>query len=298
VARSVDQGIKAMFLRGVSTRKVGEVLDALCGFRVSAGYVSQVTRELDALVKQYDNAPLDDGYAFLFIDGLSVKVRFELKVKRMILLVAYGIRRYGQRKLLSFRLVKSESHGNYLAFLENLKARGLKGDGLELIIMDGALGLWSAVEEVYPQITHQLCWVHKLRNVAKYCPVRLRQACVGEATQIMYAASPAKAASAFRRWRSQWQKLIPKAVSCLENDFGKLIPFLEFPVAFQKAIRTTNVIERCFREVRRRLKVMGYFPNSRSCRRVVVSLFEYFNSKWSRKVQYLKQVAQYYSQAA
>jgi len=310
VARTVNEGIKAMFLRGVSTRKVGEILDALCGFGVSAAYVSKVTKELDQLVKQYENSAIDDAYVFLFIDGLSVRVRYEFKIKKMILLVAYGIERNGGRKLLSFRLAKSENHASYLSFrqdstsLENLKARGLKGANLDLIIMDGALsqdtsvGLWSAIEEVYPQVAHQLCWVHKLRNIAKYCPKRLRDECVGEASKIMYATSSRKAANLFREWRTKWQSKIPRAVGCLERDFDKLLPFLEFPPSFHKTIRTTNVIERSFREVRRRLKVMGYFQDSKSCKRIVASLFEYFNIKWARNTQHLKPIAEYYSNPA
>ena len=298
VTRSVDNGIRSMFLRGVSTRKVGEILDALCGFEVSASYVSKVTKELDKLVKKFENSAIDDDYAFLFLDGLSIRVRYELKVKRMVILVAYGIKRDGSRRIISFRLVKKESHAGYLSFLENLKARGLKGNNLDLIIMDGALGLWSAIEEVYPDISHQLCWVHKLRNIAKYCPKKYREECTREAAQIKYAGTSRKAANQFRKWRDKWQKLIPKAVSCLEKDFDKLIPFLEFSAKFHKVIRTTNVIERCFREVRRRLKVMGCFQDSKSCKRIVVSLFEYFNGKWTKKIHRIKTIAEYYLKAA
>ena len=96
-----------------------------------------------------------------------VKIRYELEVKRLVLLAAYGIRRDGSRKILSFRLAKRETRAACLSFLENLKARGLKGDNLDLVILDGSPGLWSAVEDVYPFAGHQLCWVHKLRNVSK-----------------------------------------------------------------------------------------------------------------------------------
>lgn len=298
IDRSVDNGIRSMFLRGVSTRKVGEVLDALCGFEVSPSYVSTVTKGLDKLVREFENSVIEDDYAFLFIDGIHIKVRYELKAKRMVLLVAYGIKRDGSRKVLSFRLAKRESHGSYLSFLENLRARGLRGHKLDLIIMDGALGLWSAIEEVYPDIPHQLCWVHKMRNVSRYCLKKYRKECVGEAFQIMYTGTPRKAANLFRKWRDKWQDKMPNAVRCLERDFDKLIPFLEFNSEFHKAIRTTNVIERCFREVRRRLKTMGSFQDSRSCKRIVVSLFEYFNTKWLKKSHRIKSINKYYSKAA
>lgn len=298
VQRQVDEGIEAMFLRGVSTRKVGEVLEAMCGERVSASYVSKVTQALDEEEVRFRNSPIEDDFVFLFLDALSVRVRLELEVKRYGVLVAYGIRRDGSRKLISFQLTKKESKARWLSFLENLKVRGLSGHNLELVIMDGLEGLWGAVEEVYPLVPHQLCWVHKLRNVAKYCPVRYREICTRETAQIMYAKTSAMAAKLFREWREQWKDKIPKAVACLERDFDRLIPFFEFPEKIRKIIRTTNVIERSFGEPRRRLKVMGYFQNSRSCNRMILSLFFYFNNKWERRTERIRSIAQHFDQAA
>ncbi|NIS69025.1 MAG: IS256 family transposase [Proteobacteria bacterium] len=291
----VDEGIRAMFLRGVSTRKVGNVLDCLCGEGVSASYVSEVTKALDDEVKAFENRPIEDDFAFLFLDGLDVKMRMELKVKRYRILIAYGIRRDGSRSFISFRLAPHEGSGTWRSFLENLKVRGLAGHNLQLIIMDGCPGLWSAIEEVFALVPHQLCWVHKLRNIAKYCPKRYREECTSQAAKIMYAKTATMAAKLFRQWKARWIKLIPKAVECLEKDFHKLIPFFEFSQKFHKVIRTTNVIERSFKEIRRRLKVMGYFQNTKSCKRIVLSSFLYFNQKWERKTERIVPIAQYFS---
>jgi transposase-like protein len=294
----VDRGIKEMFLKGVSTRKVRDVLDVLCGAGVSAGYVSQVTKQLDAEVRRFENEPIADDFAFLFLDALSMRIRFEIRAQRRMVLVAYGVRRDGSRRLLSFRVVKSEGTGTWRSFLENLKVRGLRGHNLELVTMDGAAGLWAAIEEVYPLVPHQLCWVHKLRNIAKYGPRAKREACVSEAARIMYAQSSAQAAKLFRQWKKRWQEINPKGVACLERDFERLIPFFEFDPSFHKVIRTTNVIERCFKEVRRRLKVMGYFQNTKSCKRIVMSLFYYFNGKWDNRKERIAPIGRYFKQAA
>jgi putative transposase len=291
----VDEGIKAMFLRGVATRKVRNILDCLCGEGVSASYVSEVTKALDAEVKAFENAPIDDDFAFLFLDALGVRIRLELEVKRYLVLVAYGIRRDGSRSLISFRIAHSEGTGTWRSFLENLKVRGLEGHNMELIIMDGCLGLWAAIDEVYPLVPHQLCWVHKLRNIAKYCPKKYRESCTQEAAKIMYAKTSGVAAKLFREWRARWMNLVPKAVECLEKDFDKLIPFFQFDPDIHKVIRTTNVIERSFEEVRRRLKVMGYFQNTKSCKRIILSLFYYFNKKWERRSERIVPIAQYFS---
>lgn len=295
---SLEDAIRAMFLRGVSTRKVGEVLDVLCGERVSASKVSSVTRELDHAVTDYSNSPIEDDFIVLFLDGINVRVRFELKVRTVKLLVAYGIRSNGTRELIGFVRANSESEACWRAFLENLYVRGLKGRKLMSITMDGGAGLWKAVDDVYPLIEHQLCWVHKLRNVAKYCPKRYRKECVAQAAKIMYADSAAVAAGLFRAWGKEWQGKIPKAVDCIERDFEKLIPFFKYPKPLRKVMRTTNVIERCFREVRRRLRVMGSFHSAKSCDRITYAIFNYFNTKWRRPGQIITEVKSLSKKAA
>jgi transposase-like protein len=114
----------------------------------------------------------------------------------------------------------------------------------------------------------------------------------------MYAKTSGMAAKLFRQWKACWINLIPKAVECLEKDFDRLIPFFEFSPEFHRVIRTTNVIERSFGEVRRRLKVMGYFQNTRSCNRMIYSLCFYFNNKWERKTERIRPIAQYFERAA
>jgi transposase-like protein len=298
IDKSLDEVIRSMFLSGVSTRKVGDILDVLCGHRVSPSYVSTVNKELDRAVREFANSPIADDFVFLFLDALTVKVRFELKARPVKLLVAYGIRRDGHRELISYQRANSESTACWRSFLDNLYVRGLKAKHLKLIVMDGAAGLWAAVGEVYPLIKHQLCWVHKLRNVANYCPARYREECVSQAAQIMRAASSTMAAKLFRQWKRCWTGKIPRAVKCLERDFERLIAVFSFPKELRKMLRTTNVIERCFREVRRRLKVMGYFQNSQSCDRIIYALFTYFNKKWKRTNQRIHNVKTLTTKAA
>lgn len=298
VERSLEGGIRELFIAGVSTRKVGPVLDALCGSRVSASKVSLVLKELDQAVGDFANAPIVDDVVFLFLDAVTVSVRFGLKAKKIKLLVAYGVHADGRRELVSFQRAKSESQACWQTFLENLRVRGLAGRPLQLITMDGGQGLWAAVEQVYPLIPHQLCWVHKLRNVAAHCPSRYRRQCTSEAARIMYQKTEKLACRAFRAWRTRWQPLVPKAVACLERDFDQLLPTFTFPQGLRKMIRTTNVIERCFREVRRRLKVMGYFQDSHSCDRIVYALFSYFNTKWQQPTHRIEAIKTLTRQAA
>ena len=144
VDSSLEETIRAMFLRGVSTGKVGEILDVLCGERLSAGKVPTVVGEFDPAIWRvidFANNPIDDDFLFLFVDALTVKIRFELKAKKAKLLVVYGIKADGSRELISFQRANSESTACWKTFLENLKVRGLVGGNLKLIIMDGGTGL-------------------------------------------------------------------------------------------------------------------------------------------------------------
>jgi transposase-like protein len=250
--------------------------------------VSKLALSLEEEVRAYQQRRLKDDFVFLYLDGLSVKIRKELKADRWQLLVAYGIRADGSRELIGFQKYPSESTSCWQTFLENLKMRGLKGRALRLIILDGSKGLWQAVQTVYPEVETQLCWVHKLRNVANSCPDRHRPACLKEAAQIMNASSERTAANRFRVWRQKWQAFAPKAVNCLERDFDKLLAIFAFPPTIRQIIRSTNVIERAFREVRRRQRPMGYFTNNASCQRIIYAIFAHLNAKWEQRQYHLK----------
>ncbi|TLN03031.1 IS256 family transposase, partial [bacterium] len=200
VHRRVDEGVLRMFLMGVSTRKVGDVLNSLFKYSLSASYVSKVAKQLDEEVRKFSDRPLKNEYQYLILDGIVVKVKeISGSVKRTIL-VAYGVRRNGSRELIDFRVAKNEGKGTWASFLKNLQVRGLTGSGLEMIVTDGGAGLWAAVEEVYPFVRHQLCWVHKLRNVANKCPKKYREACVAHARKIYLSPTVKIAMRVFREW--------------------------------------------------------------------------------------------------
>jgi len=298
IERRLREGIKGMFISGVSTRKVGDVLEVLCSARVSASTASNLVKELDEQVRSFAQKPLEDGFVFLFLDGIGVTIGHELGAQRYCLLVAYGIRSDGSRELLAFQKANSESAAAWQAFLENLQMRGLKGRNLKLVVIDGGQGLWKALERVYPLIPRQLCWVHKLRNIATHCPKVYRRLCVQQAKKILYAKSATQAASHFRHWRRRWQDKAPNAVSCLERDFEKLIAVFGFPQPLRPLLRSTNVIERSFREIQRRLRPMGYFRNSASCQRIVYALFAYCNKQWEKQRSHLKPVKLFFQKAA
>ncbi|TLN10475.1 IS256 family transposase, partial [bacterium] len=265
----VDGLIRAVFLAGVSTRRVGEALAAVLGEPVSAQTVSRVTRSLDREVERFHQRPLSDDIRYLFLDGVSMRIRSATQVKRRLVLCVYGITVTGERRLLDHRLAKSESQAAWEAFLNQLRERGFLGHHLQLITTDGCPGLHGALDVVYPYVPRQRCWVHKLRNVAGNLRRAQQRDCLAGARAIYQAATQREAVRCYWAWAQRWRREAPKAVGCLEQDLDSLLAFLSCPEAHRRAVRTTNAIERAFREVRRRTRPMTCFTNDASCERII-----------------------------
>ncbi len=280
---AVNRLLQDVFLAGVSTRRVGEVVQPLLGVRWSASTVSTVTQALDHAVAQCQRRPLLDEYQALFLDGVTMRVKDARGTKQRLVLVAYGITVFGRRELVSFRQASSESQAAWEAFLNDLYHRGLAGTPLQLIATDGGKGLHAALTVVYPYAKRQRCWVHKLRNVAAKLPRTHQAACLQQAKTIYQAATRREAVARFHQWAQRWERLAPQAVACLRVDLDELLTFLAFPEAQRVKLRTTNVIERCFREVRRRTRPIGCFTNAASCDRIIYAVLHRLNTIWQEK---------------
>jgi len=275
--------IREAFLRGISTRQVGRVVALLTEEPVSAQTVSRLTRSLDQVVKRFQQAPIQDEWAYLFLDGVSLRVRRPSGRKRVQMLVAYGVRADGRRELLSFLRSQGESQQAWEGLLEDLYRRGLEGKKLELIVTDGCPGLAAAIQTVYPRVRHQRCWVHKMRNILEKVRKRDYDAVRSGAQAIYGAASLAQAQAAFRSFQWQWRHSYPGMVQQLEKDLPELLSFFSFPRHLWRKLRTTNVIERCFVEVRRRTRPMVCFVNVHSVDRIIFAIFNRFNQDWRNR---------------
>lgn len=277
----IDQALKEVFLVGVSTRQTGRALATLVEDAVSASTVSAVAKALDVSVGQFHRRRLSDEYRYLVLDGVSVRIRLVGKVQRRMVLCAYGVTRQGQRQLIDFQVVKAEGEDTWYGFLWSLWSRGLHGEYLELIATDGQPGLIRALSRLWAAVPHQRCWAHKLRNLENKLKA-LQRPCLEEAKLIYQAANQTEAISAFRQWKRRWQRLAPKAVACLEEDLEELLAFFDCPKRHWKRLRTTNVIERLFVEVRRRIRTMCAFTTRSSCERILFSVFDRMNQNWTR----------------
>src|SRR6266404_3069728 len=205
-AEEVSLLIRETFLRGISKREVGRVVATLTGEVVRAQTVSKLTRDLDEAVRQFHQAQLSDDYAYLFLDGVSLRVRRPAGRKRVQMLVAYGVRRAGRRHLLAFLRSQGERQADWEGLLQDLYRRGLEGKHLALIVTDGCAGLAAAIPTVYPRARHQRCWVHKMRNILE----KVRKSDHAEvktgAQAIYLAEGRGKAETAFRSFGARWRR--------------------------------------------------------------------------------------------
>lgn len=288
---AVEDKVVEMYLKGVSTRNVGELLDGLVGVSVSAGQVSRLAKRLDGRVKRFHDRPLEDRYAYLLLDGVHLKSRELVRLfggrggsRFRVALTAYGITHEGIKELIDFRLERTESEKTWNRFLSHLHVRGLTGRRLRLIVTDGGKGLGAAVDLVYPFVDHQRCWFHKMANVFTKVRKANASACMTGLAKVYKAASRSKALRAFNVWARRWRKSEPKAVECVRKDLDNLLAFFKAPVAHRQMVRTTNAIERCFREVRRRTRSIGCFLDQDSIERLLFGLFDFMNQKRANKV--------------
>ena len=278
-AAHIDRMILACFVLGLSTRKVAIALLPILGRRISAATVSQVAKTLDAAVAAFHRRPLKDRYPILMLDGVVLSRKTGAGALKRPVLVALGLRPDGKKEIIDFRLATAESQVQWELFLSDLYRRGLEGRRCEMICVDGGPGLLAALPIVYPGVPVQRCWAHKIRNVLDKVRKADHDAVKASLHAIMNARTLPKARSAARRFADQWVNDYPKAVACLRNDLDELLTCWRYKtLTKRKKVRTTNAIERRFREVRRRTRPMGVFQDRTSMDRILFAVFTHENS--------------------
>ena len=284
--KRVNRMVREMFLSGVSTRRVQDVIEPLLGEGVSAQTVSRICRSLPRHVGAAVPRPAAAGLLPIPVAGRD---RTQGKGSGWSQQAAgpvsfRGRIRYdGVRELVDFRQAKSESEAQWLAFIHNLYERGLRGANLSMVTTDRCVGLHNALDTAYPYVARQRCWAHKLRNVAAKLPRRIQEPCLAGAKTIYKAPTRREAVIRFRQWAAMWREQAPNAVRCIEEDMDELLPFLDCPTQHRRKVRTTNAIERAFREVRRRTRPMSCFQNSASVDRIIFGVISHLNANWKDK---------------
>lgn len=276
----INQMIEECFWRGISTRDMTHIMKHLTGCHISSAVVTRLTERWTDEALRWHDRPLEDVYIYLMFDGVWIKNR-SMGGKRRLVLVAYGVRQDGSREIIDYQLSQSESEANWLKFLTQLCARGLQGRNLKMIVSDGCKGLANAVDIAFPKAKHQLCWAHKMRNILKHVKAADQKEAKTDLRGIFHETTTKKSQVQSILWafRKKWRNRCPAGVKCLERDLERLLHYLDCPVEHHKAIRTSNHIERQFKEFRRRLRSMEMLPNKDSAERALYALTQIRNEK-------------------
>jgi transposase-like protein len=259
--REVDALIAGAYLAGTNTRRVGRALTAIFRGAISRSTVSRVWRQIKADWESWNKRELDqEDIVRLILDGTVVKVRLDKKATSILLLVALGVRRDGQKVLLAVRSMGGESEAAWRGLLDDLTRRGLKAP--ELAIVDGAPGLEKALTSLWPALPLQRCTVHKLRNLIAHAPKRLAEEIKADYADMIYADNPQAVEKRRKAFIRKWRDKCEAVATSLEEAGDNLFTFTRLPVEQWKSARTTNAIERLHLEFKRRIKTQTVLPSA------------------------------------
>jgi transposase-like protein len=283
---SVEEALIEMYLAGVSVRRVEDITQALWGTRVSPGTVSKLNKKIYGSIEQWRTKGLTGQYPFIYLDGISLKRSWGGEVKNVSVLVCIGVNQEGYREILGVAEGAREDRESWRNFLRYMKQRGLKG--VELVISDKSLGLIEVLGEFYPKAQWQRCVVHFYRNVFTVVPKGKRKEVAAMLRAIHAqedrAAALQKAADVTKKLENLRLK---KAAGMVRDGIEETLSYMSFPGEYWRRIRTNNPLERIMREIRRRTRVVGNFPDGESALMLVAARLRHIAStKWSTK-QYL-----------
>jgi putative transposase len=283
--RALLLAMAEMYVQGVSTRKVKAVTEQLCGVAMSSTQVSHAAALLDADLEKWRNRCLGE-YLYLFVDAYYEQVREDGQVRDLAVLSAVGINRDGKREILGVSVSLSEHEVHWRAFLESLKVRGLAG--VQLIISDAHEGLKAARLAVFGGVPWQRCQFHLQQNAQAYVPHKYMQAEVAEDIRTIFNAPDRSTAEAYlTKAMEKYRKTASRLSEWMAANIPEGLTIFSFPAAHRILIRTTNVVERLHREVRRRARVVSIFPNPASCLRLVSAVLNEISDEWLASKAYL-----------
>jgi putative transposase len=279
----VEGWVGKAFLSGVSRSEVIRLLESTTGCRPSDGLLGRVQEELDRQVKTFRERRLLGIYEHLFLDAAWAKDIVGVNATRICVMTAVGITHSGEKEILGFERTPKENESSWRGFLTRLKERGLKPSDLSLVISDEHKGLLNAVGEVLGDVPHQMCWAHRCRNVRKAVAASDREEVIAGLRGVYDAKHLDAAKNAFKVWELRWQDKYPAVVESVREDLGYLLAFYNCNELHWEYVRTTNPIERVFRELRRQQFGCGAFANRDACNRAVFRVFNWLNELWKDK---------------
>jgi len=273
-----------MYIQGVSTN-VKAITEALCGYEVTSSQVSRITKELDEQFEQWRNRPLGK-IRHLLVDARYEKVRHGGHVIDNAVLIAYGVDDVGRKRILGVSVSLSEAEVHWRQFFESLVKRGVHG--LELIISDAHSGLKAARQAVFPSVPWQRCQFHLQQNAQSYVPKQsLKKAVANDIRSVFTAPNLNEAQRLLQLTVEKYKTRAPRLSDWMETNITEGFTIFSFPQEHWKKLRTSNLAERVNKEIKRRTKIVGIFPNCNSCLRLVTALLVEMDEEWDQGRNYL-----------
>lgn len=280
---SVEEALIEMYLAGVSVRRVEDITEALWGKRVSPSAVSDLNQKIYKQIEEWRQKPIEGKYPYVFLDGLWLKRSWGGEVKNVSILVAIGVNEQGFREVLAVAEGAKEDSASWTNFMRGLKQRGLSG--VRLFVSDKCLGLVENLAEFFPEAKWQRCVVHFYRNVWTMVPTSK----VKEVSAMLKAihaqeGEPEAREKAEAVVKKLKEMKLGKAAELLENGIAETLAYMSFPSEHWRNIRTNNPLERIMREIRRRTRVVGAFPDGNSALMLVAARLRHIaGTKWGSK---------------
>jgi putative transposase len=283
--RALKLAVAEMYIQGVSTRKVTQVMEVLCGFEVTSQEVSRATELLEEQLATWRNRPLGY-YRYLFLDARYEKVRVDNVVRDCAILIAVGINAQGVREILGVSVSLSEHEVHWRSFLQGLQQRGMHG--VELIISDAHAGLKEARKAIFPGVLWQRCQFHLQQNAQAYVPKKSMKAQVAfDIRAIFNAPTVEEAKRLLHVMVKKYQQSAPPLAQWMETHLPEGFSVFHFPINHWRKLRTTNPLERVNREIKRRTQVVSIFPNTQSCERLITALLMEMSEEWMMDPTYM-----------
>ncbi len=277
--------LQEAYLQGVSTRKVTKITEQLCGTSFSKSQVSELCQDLDTDINAWRERPLEQAYPYLIIDATYLYSRSRGQVASEGVLIVTGIAESGHRDILALNVAHTETEATYTSLFKDLKKRGLKG--MQLIISDHHEGLQNAIKRHFQGASWQHCQTHFHRNIRGITPPKYQREVADALKDVFNAPDLNTAQKRLSDMMDTYENILPKLVDKIDRDVAHCLTCFHFPQQHRKRIRTTNLLERLNREIKRRADVVQIFPNEEACERLIGALCMEWSEEWIAGRRYL-----------
>lgn len=281
MTETLYNAIILLYAKGMSNSDIVEFVQQTYGIEYSPSQISEITNTLMDDIRAWQNRPLQDQYAVVWMDGIHYKIRHEGKVISKAAMIILGIDMRGFQDILSIDVVETESASAWMQIFKDLRMRGVQD--ILFLCSDNLPGLEKAVEAVFPQSIRQICIVHQVRNSLKFVSYKDRKAIIRDIKAIYQADNQQQAQEALNVFKSKWKGKYDKAIDSWEQNWDNLTAFLEYPPEIRRLIYTTNIIESFNSVLRKYTKNKKVFPNDDAAIKSIYLAAQQIRKKWQKK---------------